>query len=90
MLRSDDEIPQVMPLLAMETYNVSGAAHCNLLPRGPLRMTNVQVTPSVGSWGTDEPNGWSLAKACGWTVSVVENDLIATPPKSHDSGLELP
>ena len=80
VLRSNDEIPQVMPLLAMETYNVGGAAGCALLPRGPMRMANLAATPAISSWGADTPNGWSLVKECGWTVQVEGANLVATPP----------
>lgn len=89
VLRSDDAVPQVMPLLALETYDIGGAPHCDLLPDGPLLMEDLAATPPIASWGTDAPQGWGAASSCGWSVGINGGTLSATPPSQSRSGREV-
>ena len=79
-LSSNDDVPQVDPLLTLETYNIGGAPECDLLPAGPLLLEDVVTTPRVESWGVDEPQGWGIAESCGWKVGFDGSTLSIVPP----------
>jgi hypothetical protein len=76
-LSADDHDPQVLPLLAMETYGV-GTSSCDLLPSSPMSMTNVAVSPSA-AFESDDASGFNL-KQCGWSVQFNGQTLEVTPP----------
>lgn len=76
-LSANDYDPQVLPLLAMETYGI-GTSSCELLPAGSMSMTSVAVSPSP-SWESDDASGFNL-KSCGWSVNFNGQTLEVSPP----------